>query len=175
MDGEDPLTVITQVGRDIGNEHVSAYRFIENNLGRAGVWDEAGEDLADANARRDLRVGKRLRGEPIKAAVQLPIDYSRAEEREVEKTRDIPEMINKARELRADIKADPDRENRERRLRSAAASRPSYMPSRENNPKAFREQLDFVRRTQGEEKANELLKRYLRDKKAADIRRRMMK
>ena len=175
MDGEDPLTVITQVGRDIGNEHVSAYRFIENNLGRTGVWDEAGEDLADANARRDLRVGKRLRGEPIKAAVQLPIDYSRAEERAVEKTRDIPEMINKARELRADIKADPDRENRERRLRSAAASRPSYMPSRENNPKAFREQLDFVRRTQGEDKANELLKRYLRDKKAADIRRRMMK
>lgn len=175
MDGEDPLTVITQVGRDIGNEHVSAYRFIEGNLGRTGVWDEAGEDLADANARRDLRVGKRLRGEPIKAAVQLPIDYSRAEERAVEKERDPVKMREMARELKADIKADPDKENRERRMRSAAASRPSYMPSKENDPKAFKEQLDFVRRTQGPEKAEELRLRYLRDKRNADKRRQIFK
>lgn len=173
MDGEDPLTVITQVSRDIGNEHVSAYRFIEGNLGRAGVWDEAGEDLADANARRDLRVGKRLRGEPIKAAVQLPIDYSRAEERAVEKERDPVKMRQMARELKADIKADPDKDNREQRMRSAAASRPSYMPSKENDPKAFNEQLDFVRRTQGPEKAEDLRLRYLRDKKNADARRKM--
>jgi len=173
MDGEDPLTVITQVSRDIGNEHVSAYRFIEGNLGRTGVWSEAGEDLADANARRDLRVGKRLRDEPIKAAVQLPIDYSRAEERAVEKERDPVKMRQMARELKADIKADPDKDNRERRMRSAAASRPSYMPSKENDPKAFREQLDFVRRTQGPEKAEDLRLRYLRDKKNADARRKM--
>ena len=175
MDGEDPLTVITQVGRDIGNEHVSAYRFIEGNLGRTGVWDEAGEDLADANARRDLRVGKRLRGEPIKAAVQLPIDYSRAEERAVEKERDPVKMRQMARELKADIKSDPDKDNRGRRMRSAAASRPSYMPSKENDPKAFKEQLDFVRRTQGSEKAEDLRIRYLRDKRNADKRREIFK
>ena len=175
MDGEDPLTVITQVSRDIGNEHVSAYRFIEGNLGRTGAWDEAGEDLADANARRDLRVGKRLRGEPIKAAVQLPIDYSRAEERRVEKERDPVKMREMARELKADIKADHDKDNRERRMRSAAASRPSYMPSKENDPKAFREQLDFVRRTQGPEKAEDLRLRYLRDKRNADKRRQIFK
>ncbi len=175
MDGEDPLTVITQVGRDIGNEHVSAYRFIEGNLGRTGVWDEAGEDLADANARRDLRVGKRLRGEPIKAAVQLPIDYSRAEERAVEKERDPVKMRQMARELKADIKSDPDKDNRERRMRSAAASRPSYMPSKDNDPKAFKEQLDFVRRTQGPEKAEDLRIRYLRDKRNADKRREIFK
>jgi len=173
MDGEDPLTVITQVSRDIGNEHVSAYRFLEGNLGRTGVWSEAGEDLADANARRDLRVGKRLRGEPIKAAVQLPIDYSRAEERAVEKERDPVKMRQMARELKADIKSDPDKDNRERRMRSAAASRPSYMPSRENDPKAFNEQLDFVRRTQGPAKAEDLRLRYMRDKKNADTRRKM--
>lgn len=173
MDGEDPLTVITQVSRDIGNEHMSAYRFIEGNLGRAGVWNEAGEDLADANARRDLRVGKRLRGEPIKAAVQLPIDYSRAEERAVEKERDPVKMREMARELKADIMADPDKDNRARRMRSAAASRPSYMPSKENDPKAFKEQLDFVRRTQGPEKAEDLRLRYLRDKRNADKRRQM--
>lgn len=173
MDGEDPLTVITQVSRDIGNEHVSAYRFIEGNLGRTGVWSEAGEDLADANARRDLRVGKRLRGEPIKAAVQLPIDYSRAEERAVEKERDPAKMREMARELKADIKSDPDKDNRERRMRSAAASRPSYMPSKENDPKAFNEQLDFVRRTQGPAKAEDLRLRYMRDKKNADSRRKM--
>lgn len=173
MDGEDPLTVITQVSRDIGNEHVSAYRFIEGNLGRTGVWSEAGEDLADANARRDLRVGKRLRDEPIKAAVQLPIDYSRAEERAVEKERDPVKMREMARELKADIKSDPDKDNRERRMRSAAASRPSYMPSKENDPKAFKEQLDFVRRTQGPAKAEDLRLRYMRDKKNADSRRKM--
>ena len=173
MDGEDPLTVITQVSRDIGNEHVSAYRFLEGNLGRTGVWSEAGEDLADANARRDLRVGKRLRGEPIKAAVQLPIDYSRAEERAVEKERDPAKMREMARELKADIKSDPDKDNRERRMRSAAASRPSYMPSKENDPKAFNEQLDFVRRTQGPAKAEDLRLRYMRDKKNADSRRKM--
>ncbi len=173
MDGQDPLTVIAQVGRDIGNEHVSAYRFMENNLGRTGAWDFAKAELDAANDRRDFRVGKRMRDEPIRAAVEVPINYDNAEERWMEGERDPVKRRQLALELRAKIRQDPDKDNRERKMRAAATSRPSYLPSRENNPKAFREQLDFVRRTQGEDKATELKKRYLRDKKNSDTQRKM--
>ncbi len=171
VDGEDPLTVLKALGRDIGNEHVSFYRFIETNLGRAGVLPDVGEDVKDAAARRDLRVGKRLRGEPVRVAIDMPIDYSRAEERAVERTRDPAEMKAAAGALKTKLRAIPDKEERARKLRSAAASRVSYMPSKANDPKAYREQMDFVRRTQGDAKAEELRMRYMRDTKNADWRR----
>lgn len=173
MDGQDPLTVITRMSRDIGNEHVSAYRFLEGMAARTGVSDFAKAELGAANDRRDFRTGKRLRGEPIKAAVQLPINYDNAEERAMEEERDPVKRRQLALELKAKIKQDPDKDSRERKMRAAATSRPSYLPSKENDPKAFREQLDFVRRTQGEDKVTELKKRYLRDKKNSDSQRKM--
>lgn len=173
MDGQDPLTVITRMSRDIGNEHVSAYRFLEGMAARTGMSDFAKTELDAANDRRDFRTGKRLRDEPIKAAVQYPINYDNAEERAMEEERDPVKRRQMALKLRAKIKQDPDKYNRERKMRAAATSRPSYLPSKENDPKAFREQLDFVRRTQGEDKAIELKKRYLRDKKNSDTQRKI--
>jgi hypothetical protein len=173
MDGQDPLIVMAQVSRDIGNEHVSAYRFLEGMAARTGVSDFAKAELDAANDRRDFRVGKRMRDEPIRAAVEVPINYDNAEERWMEGERDPVKRMQLARELKAKIKQDPDKDSRERKMRAAAASRPSYLPSKENDPKAFREQLDFVRRTQGEDKATELKKRYLRDKKNSDSQRKI--
>lgn len=173
MDGQDPLTVITRMSRDIGNEHVSAYRFLEGMAARTGVSDFAKAELDAANDRRDFRTGKRLRDEPIKAAMQYPINYDNAEERAMEEERDPVKRRQLALELKAKIKQDPDKDSRERKMRAAATSRPSYLPSKENDPKAFREQLDFVRRTQGEDKVTELKKRYLRDKKNSDSQRKM--
>ncbi len=175
MDGQDPLTVMAQVSRDIGNEHVSAYRFLEGMAARTGVSDFAKAELDAANDRRDFRVGKRMRDEPIRAAVELPINYDNAEERWMEGERDPVKRLQLARELKAKIKQDPDKDSRERKMRAAAASRPSYLPSKDNDPKAFREQLDFVRRTQGPEKAEDLRLRYLRDKRNSDKQRQMFK
>jgi hypothetical protein len=166
---------MAQVSRDIGNEQVSAYRFLEGIAARTGVSDFAKAELDAANDRRDFRVGKRMRDEPIRAAVEVPINYDNAEERWMEGERDPVKRMQLARELKAKIKQDPDKDSRERKMRAAAASRPSYLPSKENDPKAFREQLDFVRRTQGPEKAEDLRLRYLRDKKNSDKQRQMFK
>jgi len=170
-EGQDPLTVVSAFANDLADGQVSFARFVKGVGGRTGLLEGAGEDLKDANLRRDQRVSKRLRGKDIREAPDMPIDYSKAEERDMERTRKKPEMMEKASELKSKIRKMPNSDDRTKAFASAAASRISYMPSKDNDPKEFRDHMKFVEATQGKDSVKALRERYLRDQVLAERRR----
>lgn len=161
---DDVGIIAWNFGNDLLRDNFTQYRLALNALDRAGVdigtAGGAGQ-VEESNRRRDLRMSEKLRGEPTRFSPFIEADYANIRERRFDKTRDMKEAREQAKELKADARRGartPEEYNSA--LNKLRASRIVGIPSRENNPAQYRAHIKFVLETQGEEAAARLRRTY---------------
>jgi hypothetical protein len=164
----DGFLVLKELGSNIMKENFTMWRLVANQL------DSTQVDAA--NERRDLRVSDRMAGEDLRQSPMIPFDYSTVRERQFDNAETLDEARPIARDLVAGAKADArnraDLEDAKRKFRTM---RISGMPSKANDPKRFKQHVEFIRRTQGAEAADSAVERYKRKVRLNEQKKRLIR
>ena len=133
-------------------------------MARIGLaWGDSA-DIEKSNALRDLRTFRELRGIPTtrwSGGGKNP--FLNPLERDFEQTTDPAQAAQMAGQLRQQAieRSGGDRERMRSLMNSYRAPSVDVMPSIRSNPQQFRQYLEWVRQTQGEEAAQQLLQQYI--------------
>lgn len=169
---QDASKILTAVTHDLARDVFSQYRIASSAVDRAAGQGETEE----ANRRRDLRMSEKLRGAPVRSSPLIRGDYANAAERAFDKERDIKSAAEMAKSLRATaISESKTRAEREAAMRKLKSSRISGIPSKENDPRGFRQHMQYIRDTQGEAAATELLRDYNKLRREQQIKSKMFR
>ena len=133
--------------------------FAKRNIQVSQILTRNSDSREQSNAARDYKMFRRLSGknDPIP---QGTIDYSRAVERDLDRETDPAEARTKAAAARAEVEKLPTMEAKMQAMRRLTNNRSAWLPA---NPAERERYLDFVTRTQGQEKARKLVEAYERE------------
>lgn len=175
-EGEDTGKVVTELTKDLLTRHVQMARVIRNQLGKGGMWEEAKKDIDKSNMMRDEDVYNRMMDKPQAAKVQTPPSYSRLTEKEFDKTDDLNEAASKVSELveRGVKRSQGDPATLRSEMRKLSTIDVRGMPSPDNDPIGFVKYYNWLRETQGPEKARQLTSEFMKRRALADVKRDMI-
>lgn len=175
-EGEDPLKVSSELTKDVLSHHVQIARIIKNQLGKSGVSETEKQKLDLSNMRRDEEVYNRMEGKPIPARVQTSPSYSRLTEKEFDKTGDLRIASRLAPQLikRGIDRAKGDYDVMQSEMRKLSTIDVPGMPSPETEPREFIKYYKWVLETQGTEKAQALMREFLKGRALAKAKRSMI-
>ena len=156
-EGEDPVNTMAKLIGAIASQSSQAFRYVNNNL-------LSTEETARKNKFRDIAVFNELQGEPpIDATVTRPNPYADADIKKFKKTGDLQEAAQMLPELiqKAVDKSNGDYEKLQKEFNKIKANNYQTMPSPDSMPRSFISYLEFLRKTQGDDAANERLTDYM--------------
>lgn len=175
-EGENTGKVVTELTKDLLTRHVQMARVIRNQLGKGGKWEEAKKDIDKSNMMRDEDVYNRMMDKPQAAKVQTPPSYSRLTEKEFDKTDDLNEAASKVSKLveRGVKRSQGDPATLRSEMRKLSTIDVRGMPSPDNDPIGFVKYYNWLRETQGPEKARQLTSEFMKRRALADVKRDMI-
>jgi hypothetical protein len=172
-EGEDTEKVTMALTKDLLSRHVQMARIIKNQLGKNGQWKEAKEDIDRSNMMRDEDTYNRMMDKPQAAKVQTPPSYSRLTEKEFDKEEDLGKAAKMVPGLvkRAVKKAHGDPATMKSELRKLSTIDVRGMPSPERDPIGFASYYNWMRKTQGDEKARKFTSEFMKRRALTDVKR----
>lgn len=172
-EGEDTEKVTMTLTKDLLSRHVQMARIIKNQLGKSGQWKEAKEDIDRSNMMRDEDTYNRMMDKPQAAKVQTPPSYSRLTEKEFDKEEDLGKAAKMVPGLvkRAVKKAHGDPATMKSELRKLSTIDVRGMPSPERDPIGFASYYNWMRKTQGDEKARKFTSEFMKRRALTDVKR----
>lgn len=147
---------------DILSEILERY-FQTYRLALANFSDEKKADISDANAKRDLKMFKNLNDYPVAdVSGDRPNPFLRSETKKFKKTEDLNEAVEL---LPTIIQKEFERSQGnfgmfKRRLEGLKQNSYPIMPNMDTDPEQFAKYVNYIRATQGDEAATELIVKY---------------
>jgi len=155
-EGEDPWAVLKQFSVDMATHNVQLARLVANH-----TINET--DVERSDKMRDMRAFNELEGKPA-SAIPTSNQYAGLASRDFKHETDPAKAGADMKDLlhRAIMDSQGNPAELQRQLRGLKSNSYNTMPNMKNNPVEFMKYMNFIKSTQGDEAAQELLQDYIK-------------